>query len=112
MTDRAAAIALADTALRGRLLALEAAEASLRETVALSDKAAEVDLARLTSVYEAMKPREAAALFDEMDENFAAGFLGRMRPDSAAAVLAGMVPAKAYAVSAILAGRNANAPRN
>ena len=32
-----------------------------------------------------MKPKQAAALFEEMDPNFAAGFLGRMRPDAAAA---------------------------
>ncbi|MFE3836759.1 MotE family protein [Pseudogemmobacter sonorensis] len=111
MRDRSAALSLAEAALRGRLEELAEAERALRATLAIADSAAEEDLARLTAVYETMKPRDAAALFDAMDPQFAAGFLGRMRPDAAAAVLAGMTPEKAFAVSAILAGRNARAPR-
>jgi flagellar motility protein MotE (MotC chaperone) len=112
LADRSAALALADEAIRTRLVELEAAEAELRKTLALADGAAESDLARLTTVYEAMKPKDAAPLFDAMDGEFAAGFLGRMRPDAAAAIMAGMAPEKAYAVSAILAGRNSSAPKD
>lgn len=111
LADRSAALELANAALDGRLEALEQAEARLRQTLAIADGAAEADLARLTAVYETMKPREAATLFDAMDARFAAGFLGRMRPDAAAAVLSGMSPDKAYEISAILAGRNALAPQ-
>lgn len=110
LLDREAAIELADAAIRARLEELEAAEARLRETLALADGAAEEDLAKLTAVYESMKPKDAAALFDAMEPQFAAGFLGRMRADAAAAIMAGMAPEKAYAVSAILAGRNSGVP--
>lgn len=109
--DHEAALALADAALQGRLEALEAAETKLRGTIAMADGAAEADVARLIAVYETMKPKDAAALFEAMDANFAAGFLGRMRPDAAGAVLAGMSAEKAYALSVILAGRNAGAPK-
>ena len=88
----------------------EAAEAKLASTLALADNAAENDLARMTSVYENMKPKEAAALFEEMSPDFAAGFLGRMRPDAAAAIMAGLSAPTAYTVSVVLAGRNASAP--
>ena len=101
----------ADRKLRERLDELRAAEEELRATLSLASTAAEDDLTRLTAVYENMKPKTAAALFQEMAPEFAAGFLGRMRPDSAAAVMAGMTPESAYSVSAILAGRNANAPQ-
>lgn len=111
VSERAAALTLAEDLLRGRLEAVTAAEAELRATLALADGAAEADLARLTAVYETMKPKEAAVLFDAMEADFAAGFLGRMRAESAAAVMAGMSPDKAYAVSAILAGRNAGVPK-
>lgn len=111
LEERGGALSLAEDVLRGRLEELAAAEADLRKTLALADGAAEADLARLTAVYETMKPKDASALFDAMDERFSAGFLGRMRPDAAAAVLAGMTPEKAYAVSAILAGRNTSVPR-
>ncbi|THH34798.1 hypothetical protein E4Z66_17705 [Aliishimia ponticola] len=106
------ALAVADRKIEDRLAELKAAEAELRATLALASTAAEDDLARLTAVYENMKPKTAAALFQEMAPEFAAGFLGRMRPDSAAAVMAGMPPEAAYRVSAILAGRNANVPKN
>lgn len=109
--ERMAALNLAEAAINRRLEELSAAEASLKEVLAIADGAAEQDLARLTAVYEAMKPAEAAALFDAMAPEFAAGFLGRMQPASAAAVMAGMPPEKAYSISALIAGRNANAPK-
>lgn len=110
LVDRERAIALARAEIDENLQALIAAEKALSATMALADEAAESDLAQLTAVYENMKPKEAALLFEEMDPNFAAGFLGRMRSDAAAAVMAGLEPATAYTISVILAGRNANVP--
>jgi len=112
LEDRLAAVALADEVLAHRLKDLEAAEASLAATLTKADGAAEGDLTRLTTVYEAMKPKDAAALFETMAPEFAAGFLGRMRPEAAAAVLSGMTPDAAYTVSVLLAGRNAMVPRD
>ena len=109
--DRMQALKFANREIDRKLAELEAAEASLRETIALADTAAENDLDRLTRVYENMKPKQAAALFEEMDPNFAAGFLGRMRPEAAAAVMAGLSPEAAHTFSVVLAGRNANAPK-
>lgn len=111
VADREAALALADETIKVRLEELRAAEEELRATLALADGAAEADISRLVAVYETMKPKDAARLFDAMEADFAAGFLGRMRPDAAAAVMAGMTPEKAYAVSAILAGQNAAVPK-
>ncbi|MFK7834719.1 MAG: MotE family protein [Sulfitobacter sp.] len=106
------ALIVADAEISKRLNTLEVAEANLRQTLALADGAAEDDLARLTSVYESMKPKDAAALFETMEPDFAAGFLGRMRPDAAASVMAGLPPDVAYSISVILAGRNAKAPKS
>jgi flagellar motility protein MotE (MotC chaperone) len=110
LEERLAALDLAETAIAARLRELEQAEANIKNLVAVSDGAAEEDLARLTAVYEAMKPAEAAALFSAMPSDFAAGFLGRMRPEAAAQVMAGMDPETAFAISATIAGRNAMAP--
>ncbi|MCR9127393.1 MAG: hypothetical protein NXH82_14865 [Rhodobacteraceae bacterium] len=108
--DRMQALALAERQIDEKLVALEAAESQLRATLAVADNAAENDVARLTTVYENMKPKDAAKLFEEMDPQFAAGFLARMRPDAAAGVMTGLSPAVAYSISVILAGRNANVP--
>lgn len=110
LNDRQAALQLADQAVTERLAALEAMEARLRETLALADGAAEADIERLTTVYQAMKPKDAAALFETMSPEFAAGFLGRMAPESAAAILSGMSAEAAYGISVIVAGRNARVP--
>lgn len=91
-----------------KLAELREAEASLEDMIALAETASEGDVAQLTSVYENMKPKEAAVIFEEMAPEFAAGFLGRMRPDAAARIFAGLEPPTAYAISVILAGRNAD----
>jgi flagellar motility protein MotE (MotC chaperone) len=110
LADRERLVALAEEEVRAGLTALETAEARLAATIATAQVAAENDLAKLTSVYENMKPAEAAILFGQMDPVFAAGFLGRMRSDAAAAILAGLPPDLAYSISVVLAGRNASVP--
>lgn len=109
---RKKALDVAQVEVERRLEALEQAEERLSNTLALAQTAAEDDLARLTTVYENMKPKEAAALFEAMEPEFAAGFLARMRPDVAAKVMSGLDPQIAYSISAILAGRNALAPKS
>ncbi|WP_319825068.1 hypothetical protein [Thalassovita sp.] len=106
------ALAEADREIATRLQEMTRTEEELSRTLAIADQAAEKDISRLVSVYENMKPKDAAALFEEMDPNFAAGFLARMNPESAAGVMAGLSPQVAYTLSVVLAGRNAEAPRN
>ena len=111
MTMRLRALKVADDKIAAKLAELKASEEALRATIALADEAAESDLARLTTVYENMKPKDAAALFETMDAGFAAGFLGRMRPDAAADIMTGLAPETAYTISVVLAGRNAEVPK-
>lgn len=89
---------------------LEDAERRLSATMSQADGAAEKDLERLTSVYENMKPKEAATIFETMDIEFAAGFLMRMRPDAAAGILSNLESNIAYAISVVMAGRNVGVP--
>ena len=110
LEDRAHALDLAAAEVAAQLEALAAAEASLRETLALADGAAQKDLERLTRMYETMKPKEAAALFETMDPTFAAGFLGQMAPAAAAEIMSGLSPRTAYTISLVLAGRNMRVP--
>lgn len=111
LQDRMAALSLAEQEIRENLKALEEAEAELTATMALAEGASENDLSKLTTVYENMKPKAAAPLFEAMAPEFAAGFLARMRPDAAALILANLDAERAYTISVILAGRNANVPK-
>jgi flagellar motility protein MotE (MotC chaperone) len=108
--DRLRALTAAEEEITKRLSELEAAEVSLSAALSLSETANDSDIARLTAVYENMKAADAASLFEEMAPDFASGFLVRMRPEMAAAIMAGLDPPTAYSISAIIAGRNANAP--
>lgn len=110
LAERAAMLAEVEASVTAQLAALEATEARLESLLALSDTAAESDLARLTQVYETMDAADAAALFSQMDPGFAAGFLGRMQADAAAGVMAELDPSVAYSISVLIATRNASAP--
>jgi len=110
VSEQESLISAAQTRLQAQMQALQGVEAELSATMALADRAAEEDISRLVTVFEAMKPEEASAVFAEMAPDFAAGFLGRLNPESAAAILAGLDPRLAYSLSALLAGRNALVP--
>ena len=110
LADRKQSLGVAETKLSEQLAAFDKAQKNLEKTLALADQAAEKDIARMTTVYENMKPADAARIFERMDVNFAAGLLSRMRPDVAAKVLTGMSADTAYAVTLTIASRNAAVP--
>lgn len=109
---RAETLRQAEADLQAHLQKLAEAEAQLAATLKTTETAAENDLRHLTTVFESMKPAQAAGLFAQMDAEFAAGFIGRLRPEFAGEVMSGLDPMVAYAISAILAGRHARTPRN
>jgi len=104
-------LAVAEQRIREQMDALQEAESKLSATLTLADNATEEDVARLTEVYQRMKPADAAGIFETMDIQFAAGFFSRMRPESSAAIMASLPADLAYSISVVMAGRNANAPR-
>lgn len=110
LEDRLRALAITESEVAEQISALIAAEDALRATIALAEEASQTDLGRLTTVYENMKPKDAAALFEEMSPDFAAGFLGLMRPEPAALIMTQLEPQTAHSISVVLAGRNAGVP--
>jgi flagellar motility protein MotE (MotC chaperone) len=110
LADRAQTLDVAETKLAEQLAAFEKAQADLEATLAMADRAAEKDIERMTTVYENMKPDDAARIFDRMAVEFAAGLLARMRPEAAAQVLTAMDADGAYAVTLTIASRNARVP--
>jgi flagellar motility protein MotE (MotC chaperone) len=110
LAERRQTLSVAETKLEEQLAAFETAQKNLEATLAMADQAAEKDIARMTTVYENMKPEDAAKIFERMDVTFAAGLLARMRPDLAAEVLTGMDADAAYALTLTIASRNARVP--
>ena len=106
--------------LAARELELQALEAELAETRAdLTALQASLetrwndmqafageDLNHLAQMYGAMKPDQAATIFDQMDPSFAAGFLRLLSSEQAGLIMANMESQQAYIVSVRLASLN------
>lgn len=113
LKERAAALQEQELALRTREQELtnQAAELQvLQQTIDDRWKnmttSANQDIQHLAQMYSAMKPDQAAGIFNQMDPGFAAGFLRLMPSDQAGLILAGMQADKAYIVSVKLASKN------
>ncbi len=113
LAARADALREQELALRSRSQELDrqAAElAALKTTIDDRWKSmatsADNDIQHLAQMYSAMKPDQAAGIFNQMDPGFAAGFLRLMPSDQAGLILAGMQADKAYIVSVKLASKN------
>jgi flagellar motility protein MotE (MotC chaperone) len=81
------------TALQGRLEALERDRAAREET----------GLRGLVKLYEGMRPRDAAAIFDELEMAVLLPIVDRMREAKASPVIAAMRPERARVLTAELA---------
>lgn len=114
---RRTAIEERDAAVTGREMVLAAAERRLVERVealaALQAKLELADRARsereeagwrgMVKLYEGMRPRDAAAIFDELEMPVLVGIVDRMREAKAAPVLGAMRPDRARMLTAELA---------
>jgi hypothetical protein len=83
--------------------ALRAERSALETTLARVDREAEAEIARLVKIYENMKPKEAARIFEAMPAEVAAGFVGRMSEQKSALVMGNLNAKHAYAITVALA---------
>ena len=103
LDQRNAVLAAAETKLASRVEQLGALQAKLEQLD--SDRRAHDDAnwSGLVHVYETMKPREAASIFDALDMQVLLAVLDRMQPRRAAPVLAAMQPERARLATQMLA---------
>ncbi len=71
------------------------------------DKEKEAKMRSLVKIYEKMKPKDAARIFEELDMRILLDIVERMREARTAPIMAKLSPAKAKAVTAALAERRA-----
>lgn len=103
-------IEASEAKLRAKINQLEEAERRLAETLRIADRAADDDIDRLVSAFEAMDSKKAAPIVENMDVAFASGLISRMKGKAAADILGGLTAEKAYAISVYMVGQNARAP--
>lgn len=97
-------IEIADRRVREQVAKLKLIKDQVVEQAQLADSKIAQESKRLISIYEKMKPKEAANIFNEMSPAVAAELLRSMKEDQSSAILAKMLPKTAYEVTLALAG--------
>ena len=87
---------------------IEIANGKMAEQINVMKSVANDDILHLVKMYQTMKPKQAAAIFESMDPGFAAGFLREMSGERAGLIMANMDSRKSYAISVLMASKNAD----
>ena len=88
-----------------RVTELKDLETRLNALLAQRDEQEETQLASLVKTYEAMKPVDAAKIFNKLDRTVLLNVASRMKPAKIGAVMAAMDPARAQDLTVMLAKR-------
>jgi len=95
----------AEQKLDAKLQALEALKGEIAALVGQVDEKEKAENDRLVAVYSAMRPKEAAAVFNTLDDSVRLPVAAAMRPRTLAAIMAQMPPAGARELTEKLAKR-------
>lgn len=96
-------LAAAEKRVEARIKELKAIEAKINSQIATNDKATEDRLNGVVQMYETMKPKDAARIFERLDMGVLIDVAKRMSPRKMAAVLAVMDPVAAQDLTVELA---------
>ena len=93
-----------DRRVREQVAKLKLIKEEIVESAKLADATINKESKRLISIYEKMKPKDAANIFNEMLPSVAAELLRTMKEDQSAQILSKMNPKNAYDITLSLAG--------
>jgi flagellar motility protein MotE (MotC chaperone) len=103
LTARESLLAATEQKLSGRVTELQALQKSLEALEATRQEREDTSWQRMVKLYETMKPRDAATIFNDLDMAVLLQLVDRMKEAKAAPVLAAMQPDKAREVTAKVA---------
>ncbi len=109
IAEREALIAAAEMRVDEKLADLKQVEASIQATMT-AEQTTNEQMASLVKIYETMKPKDAARIFDQLDFTVLVEVVSRMREMKSAPVLAAMDPEKAKLVTVALAALSEQKP--
>lgn len=95
----------------GKIAELSAMSAELKELLVTYDEEEDAKISSLVKIYEAMKPKDAARIFDELDMDILLLVVDRMSERRVAPVLAAMSPQKAKDLTQQLADKQKARPQ-
>ena len=105
LAEREAMMVAVDKRLSERIGELTALQARLQSLEAGLKERDDANWAGMVKTYEAMRPRDAAAIFNALDKPVLLDILDRMKPAKATPVIAAMDPEKARQATADLSER-------
>jgi flagellar motility protein MotE (MotC chaperone) len=100
---REAAAAAAETRLQEQIGELKAVETQIQGLLAQMDTKRDERMASLVKSYESMKPKDAARIFDSMEDAVLLDLAKSMKPATLAAVMSSMQTKRAEALTRMLA---------
>lgn len=110
IAEREAVVVAAERRLAERIEELQQLQQRLEALDQAARDRADAGWRGLVKIYETMRPRDAARIFNELEMPVLIEVVERMRERNAAPILAGMNPDKAKALTAELAQRRARSP--
>jgi flagellar motility protein MotE (MotC chaperone) len=110
LDDREALLRATEQKIAAQVQQMQQMKAEYEQAKTARDDAAEANLRRLVTVYESMKPEEAARIFETMEGAVLLDVVTRMGERRLAPILAQMSPAKAQALTIAMANRRALIP--
>lgn len=103
--QREALLAAAEKRIDQKVQEMEKVRADIQKLMRQGDEKQTAQLESLVKIYETMKPKEAARIFEELDMPVLLGVIEKMKEQKIAPVLAAMDPLKAKAVTSALVER-------
>ncbi|WP_431308524.1 MotE family protein, partial [Azospirillum oryzae] len=105
MEQREALLAAAEKRIEQKVAEMEKTKSDIQKLMAQGDEKQSAQLESLVKIYETMKPKEAARIFEELDMPVLLGVIQKMKEQKTAPILAAMDPVKAKEVTSALVER-------
>jgi flagellar motility protein MotE (MotC chaperone) len=105
LDEREALVAAAEQKMDQKMAELKAMQSTLQDLLKKRSDAEEAQLQSLVKIYENMKPKAAAGVFEELDMDILLEVVARMKERKVAPILAMMTPTKAKELTFELAQR-------
>jgi flagellar motility protein MotE (MotC chaperone) len=107
---RESLVLAAEKRLEGRLAQLKQLESQINEAVQAKDENEQKRIRSVTTMYENMKPKDAARVFDRLDMRVLMEVAAKINPRRMADILAQMTPEAAERLTIELASRARDRP--
>lgn len=104
LETREQAAAAAESRLQEQITELKAVETEIQTLLTAMDTKRDERMTSLVKTYEAMKPKDAANIFNGMEDGILLDIAKSMKPATLAAVMSTMTPKRAEALTRMLAG--------